>query len=123
LPLGSGREVNRRHSAAERERLLAEYQTGTLTAHDFALEHDIRPSTLATWLRNAKREARREANTPRRFTPEERRAAVEAFLKSGRKREDFARLWGCSPSSIDKWVRRYQTVSVRSRSPGLGCAV
>jgi transposase InsO family protein len=57
----------------------------------------------------------------KRYTPEERRGAVEAFLKSGRKRGDFARLWGCSASSLDKWVRRYNCEGpkgLETRRPG-----
>lgn len=55
------------------------------------------------------RAPRKPGRAPRRvFTPEERREAVEAFEKSGRKREDFARLWGCSAASLDKWRKRYR---------------
>ena len=97
----------RRHSAEERDRLLAEFAASELTAEQFAAQHGLRASTLATW---KKRQGKARAAQPkqRRFTPEERRGAVEAFLKSGRKREDFAKLWGCSPSSLDKWLRRYK---------------
>jgi transposase len=75
---------------------------------EFAHEHGVAYATFTGWLREAQRAPARDARFARRFTPEERRAAVEAFLKSERKREDFARLWGCSASSLDKWVRRYK---------------
>lgn len=94
-----------------RAKLLAQFAASDLDAAAFAALHGMRPSTLETWLRQARRaEARPAAGPARRrtFTPEERRAAIEAFAKSGRKREDFAKLWGCSPSSLDKWIRRYE---------------
>jgi transposase-like protein len=58
------------------------------------------------------------------FTPEERREAVEAFEASGRKRDDFARLWGCSSASLDKWRKRYREegprgLETRSRPKGI----
>jgi len=65
-------------------------------------------STLCKWQRAQRKAKLIGQRSGRRFTPEERRAAVEAFLKSGRSREDFALLWGCSPSSIDKWLKRYR---------------
>ena len=37
---------------------------------------------------------------PRHGERQRRRAAVEAFAKSGRTRGDFAKLWGCSASSL-----------------------
>jgi len=97
----------RRRSSAERERLLTEFAASGLPATVFAEQHGIRESTFTGWLRreNSPRVAQPKC---RRFTPEERRGAVEAFQKSGRKREDFAKLWGCSPSSLDKWLRRYE---------------
>ncbi len=91
---------------AERTRLVAEYGRGEKSLRDFAAEHGIAYSTFGKWVRQAGCEPSEQARFAKRFTPEERRAAVEAFLKSGRKRKDFARLWGCSPSSLDKWVRR-----------------
>ncbi len=42
----------------------------------------------------------------RRFTPEERRAAVEAFHKSGLTQVMFARQWGVNPVTLSFWVCR-----------------
>jgi transposase InsO family protein len=77
------------------------------TVHDFAEEHGVKPSTFNNWVHRSG--VQREVVVPlaKRSTPDGRRAAVEAFVKSGRKRTDFARLWGCSPSSLDKWLKRY----------------
>jgi transposase InsO family protein len=43
----------------------------------------------------------------RRHTPEERRAAVEAFHKSGLTQQAFARGWGVSQVTIGAWVRKH----------------
>jgi transposase InsO family protein len=115
----------RKYTTEERERLVEEYRAGGGSPRDFAGSHGIAYSTFTTWLRVGCKKAKVDPRFSRRFTPEERRAAVEAFLKSGRRREDFARLWGCSPSSLDKWVKRYRDegpkgleTRVRVRKPG-----
>jgi transposase len=43
-----------------------------------------------------------------RYTPEERRATCEAFLRSGRTREEFAKLWGVSTPTLSVWLRRFE---------------
>lgn len=42
------------------------------------------------------------------FTPEERRAAVEAFEKSGLTQHAFSRQWGLSHVTLGVWLRRYR---------------
>lgn len=121
-PARRARRVERR-TAEERRRLLEELGASGLEPSEFARQRGLPLSTLVTWLRKAGQAPARAVRSTRRFTPEERRTAVEAFLKSGRKREDFARLWGCSPSSLDKWVRRYRDEGPRAledRAPAPG---
>ena len=106
-PTGEGPGVKRRRfSGLERELLLVEFAASELDARTFAERHGVRPATFSGWLR---RQAQKpiDVRVSKRYTPEERRAAVEAFRKSGRRRAEFAKLWGCSTSSLDKWLRRY----------------
>ena len=42
------------------------------------------------------------------YTPEQRRQAVEAYLKSGMTQKDFAKTWGTSQGSLFNWVKAYQ---------------
>jgi transposase InsO family protein/transposase-like protein len=42
------------------------------------------------------------------YTPEQRRQAVEAYLKSGMSQKDFAKTWGTSEGSLYNWVKAYQ---------------
>ena len=44
----------------------------------------------------------------RHFTPEERRAAIEAFQKSGMTQIDFCKVWGISKASLRNWLIRYE---------------
>jgi len=52
---------------------------------------------------------RKKKRAPRPiYTPEERRAAVEAYLKSGMTQEDFSRTWGVSQGALGRWYRRHK---------------
>jgi transposase InsO family protein len=56
-------------------------------------------------------EARAADLEPKRHsTPEERRAAVEAFERSRLSQKAFARQWGVSHMTLHKWVKRHRTV-------------
>src|SRR5262245_57311054 len=50
----------------------------------------------------------RPGQAQRRYTPEERRAAVEALVKSGLTYEGFARIWGVSRHTVYLWMKRYR---------------
>ena len=110
-----------RRTPEERADLLALFAKSPLDLEEFCAAHEIKPATFKVWQRGTKR--RVDPRYSRRFTPEQRREAVEAFLKSGRTRADFVRLWGCSPSSLDKWLVRYREegpkgLETRVRKPG-----
>jgi transposase InsO family protein/transposase-like protein len=42
------------------------------------------------------------------YKPEQRRQAVEAYLKSGLTQEDFAATWGVSAKSLINWIKIYR---------------
>lgn len=42
------------------------------------------------------------------YSPEQRRQAVEAYLKSGLTQQEFAKVWGTSPGSLFNWVKAYK---------------
>ncbi|MCG3135575.1 MAG: hypothetical protein HMLKMBBP_03293 [Planctomycetes bacterium] len=48
------------------------------------------------------------ARTHVAYTPEERRAAIEAYVKSGLTYEGFARIWGVSSHALYLWMKRYR---------------
>ena len=50
----------------------------------------------------------RPGQARRRYTPEQRRAAIEALVKSGLTYEGFARVWGVSRHTIYIWMKRYR---------------
>jgi len=85
----------------------------------FCIAKGLNGSTFNQWVNEYKRngETRMRARHERGlaagrhdgpYTPEERRQAVETYLKSGQKLEDFARVWGLGESTLRHWVERYQ---------------
>ena len=109
-----------RYSPEAQARILSDFAESNLSQRVFATQSGVSVSTLQKWLRRESAAPGAPSRYANRFSPEERRAAVEAYLKSGRKRRDFAKLWGCSPSSLDKWLRRYRDEGpkgLETRSP------
>ena len=77
----------RRFSEAERAELLAAlHESGQSVAH-FSKERGLKASTVHSWLhvrRGASSSSRSSRRRRKRYTPEQRRATVEAFQRSGR---------------------------------------
>jgi len=46
--------------------------------------------------------------THRQYTPEERRAGVEAYLRSGLTQGAFCALWGISVTTLARWLKAYR---------------
>jgi len=101
----------RRFSKAERAELLAALQASGQTVAHFSKERGLKASTVHSWLhvrRGATSRARGNRKRKKRYTPDQRRATVEAFQRSGRTRTDFSVLWGVSLATLSKWVQRYE---------------
>ena len=98
----------RRYTAAERRELLAAFERSGKTAAEFCRTRSVHPTTLNGWRRQA-----RAGGLPKKkkrcvnYTPAQRRAAVEAFERSGRTRGEFAALWGVSSCTLGNWLKRY----------------
>jgi transposase-like protein len=52
--------------------------------------------------------------TRRTFNADQRRQAVEAFLKSGMPQELFARLYGIAERSLWKWLKQYEAAGPKA---------
>lgn len=119
---------SRRYPPAQKQALLAAYASSGATMVDFCAQHGITTASLCTWRRRQKAEgdaglaARRNARNahgPHRgaYPPEQRRAAVEAFLASGQSLQDFAQIWGVSRKIFGIWVKRYRADGPRALEP------
>jgi transposase InsO family protein len=106
-PVARDSRGRRRFTASERRELLAALESSGQTVTEFATARDMKATTLHTWLRKARQTGRRSKGARPRYTPEQRRAAIEAFGRSGRTIADFAALWGVSNPTLSSWLKRY----------------
>ena len=109
----------RRYTHAQREELLAALASSGEDITQFCRSRGISPTTVRTWQRNAVEPGEQSPARKRRasYTAEQRRAAVEAYQRSGRGCRDFAQLWGVSPWTLVQWQRRYEAEGPKGLEP------
>jgi len=126
-------DVSRRYSAGEKKGLVAAYAVADAageTMDAFARRHGVSTASLCKWRKALRTQGEagldpkpnpRNHTGPHRgqfsYTPEQRRAAVEAFLVAGQTVEDFARLWGVSRATLSVWVRAYRRDGPKALEP------
>jgi transposase InsO family protein len=55
-----------------------------------------------------KRKKKKKKTQRRSYTPEEKRAAIEAYQKSGMTLVDFSATWGVSKATLTNWLRKHK---------------
>jgi len=119
---------SRRYSTAERKRLLDELERSGERMADFCARQHVSTATICAWKRALRahgeaglvaREPRRNAlgRTGPKRSADERRAAIEAYAKSGMTLKTFARAWGLSPWTLRTWVVRYEREGPQGLEP------
>ena len=90
-------KTKRRYSPEERAELIEDFRQSSEKLEDFCTRKDVNLSTMKWWLgltpetkklAAQKRLKHRGPKGP--YTPEERRKAIETYLKSGMTQKDFA---------------------------------
>jgi transposase InsO family protein/transposase-like protein len=114
----SGRAGPRRQfTKAQKESLLAELDASGEAVAIFAQKRGLSAPTIYTWRHEARdagkatggaAQSNRAPATRRTFNADERRQAVEAYLKSGMSQAAFAKLYGVAKGSLTTWVKRYK---------------
>lgn len=61
--------------------------------------------------------SRVKGKRPKSYRPEERRAAVEAFGKSGLTQRAFSQTWGITDNTLGKWLRWYREGGPKGLEP------
>lgn len=110
-----GERRRRRYSLEERTALLRTFHDSGLPVAQFCRREGVGADTLYRWLRGggkrtkgqaSRRSDGRAANAS--YSADQKRTALEALERSGRKLADFALLWGVSASSLRHWKRQYE---------------
>jgi len=107
---------------AEQEALVRELEESGSSVPKFAAAHGLHASTLYTWRRRVRagepvRRSRWKKGGRGNFSAEERRAALEAWAKSGLTAVAFAKLWGVSSESLRGCRARYELGGPKALEP------
>jgi len=108
----------RRFSDSEIKSLVQGFQAFTGPKEEFCRAQGVTKTTVYRWIKagraeGASRKRKSKGGNPlegkagAKPSPEARKEAVEAFLKSGAGYEDFAKIWGVSSKSLRKWRKIY----------------
>ncbi len=111
LAARGGRRRRRLFTQEEKRALLGELASSGERVAVFGARVGVHPSVLHHWRRtqgSPKAAARGLAVAHRIFSPDERRAAVEAHAKSGLTLRIFAQHWGVSVESLRHWIKLYR---------------
>jgi transposase-like protein len=111
-----------------KQKILEAFATWQGPMDEFCLKHSVHKVTLWEWRRKAQgsspRPDRKTGKTQSTFTPEQRKQAVEAFLKSGQSMIAFCKAWGVREKNIGRWLKAYREQGPKSlagrkgRKPG-----
>ena len=119
------RRRRRSYSAADKAEHVTAYTRRRQSVADFCRERDLTEGNFRRWLKEAgvapqrspKRAKRKARRRRRHFTPEEKRAAVEAFEQSELSQADFCLTWGLSVPSLRSWLRVYRAEGPQGLEP------
>lgn len=104
--------MKKRSTKEEIEQFVKEFYRAGLTRDEFASKHGMSKATLSVYLRNNKNlepTKKKAAGQQGPYKPDNRKHAVETYLKSGLSRQDFADTWRVSVNTLRTWVKQYQT--------------
>ncbi len=108
----------RSYAPGEKAAALRAFASSGVGMRDFCARQGLSTATLCAWRRAYERDGlaglepranprNRTGRTRRAYSPEERRAAVEAYRRSGLGRRAFCELWGLSEATLGKWLKVY----------------
>jgi transposase InsO family protein len=123
------RADRRRHrTPEERLELIQGYEREGGRVSDYGARHGVSESALRKWMARYAAEGveglsdlpnpRNQGGRSRgRYSPEERRAILEALEKSGMRVRDFSRTWGVALKSLADWRKRYAEEGPKGLEP------
>ena len=108
---------SRRYSDPEKESIINDFLKSEKTIKEYCEHSECSEASLARWIRESKKSKGRKGT--RQFSsPEQRKEAVEAFLKSGMSIKMFAKTWGMNDKTLSKWLLTYKRKGAKGLEPG-----
>lgn len=109
------RKYGRRFTDDEKLKIVQGFLESGMTRTDYCENVDIAHATLNRWLREYGQTGRSKKS---RYTPEQRKQAVEEYLRSDMSQSDFSKVWGINQKSLSKWVNLYEKFGGKSLEEG-----
>src|SRR5688572_29536448 len=105
--LGRSRAGVRPYPAREREAVLPALEASQQSLTSFCKQRGLSAVTVGTWRRKYGGAAPPVIRR-RRFDPDQKRQAVETFLKSGLTQSAFARTYSLDVHNLQRWMRAWR---------------
>lgn len=116
-----------RYTPEHKQKILETLATWQGTVPAFCEKHGVPYATLYEWKRGPKKsksstktKTKTKTKTQRTFSPDERRQAVEAFLKAGQAFPAFAKAWNVNERVLRRWVKLYEEQGPKALAGRLG---
>lgn len=109
------KKYGRRFTDEEKLKIVQGFLESGMTRTDYSQSVDIAHVTLSRWLREYGQTGRGKKS---RYTPDQRRQAVEEYLRSNMTQRDFNKVWGVNQKSLSKWINLYSNFGGKSLEEG-----
>ncbi len=110
------RKSTRQFSIKEKEQIISDFKSSGLSAREFALTIDVASATLGRWVKaydKGKLEKPKKIKRGGPYSIHDRKQAIEAYYKSGMNQHDFAKTWGCSEITLNRWISQYKKYGIK----------
>ncbi|MCP3929538.1 MAG: DDE-type integrase/transposase/recombinase [Oligoflexia bacterium] len=95
----------KRFSDEEKKGILEDYFQSNLSVEAYCKNAPVCNATLRKWIKKA---TQKSIPNKKHYSPEQRKEAVEQYMKSGMTQKEFASVWGINPRTINVWFKTYQ---------------
>lgn len=99
----------KKYSNEFKVKFIEDFEKSGMSMLQFCEQEKVSYTTAITWRRSLKGPSHyyKQKNGP--YSPEQRRQAVEAYIKSGLSQKDFSLTWGLPYKTLVKWLARYRS--------------
>ena len=105
----------KRFSQEERASILDDYLRSEMTVRKYCENAPVCEGTLHRWVREATQKTKKKRQ---HFSFQERKEAVEQYIKSGMNQRDFSKAWGVDQKTLSKWYGIYKNKGPRGLESG-----
>ncbi|MBL4862451.1 MAG: DDE-type integrase/transposase/recombinase [Crocinitomicaceae bacterium] len=93
------------YSPEKKRNVVASFIESGLTAKDYSNQIGIAAVTLSRWARDFGHSSTQRTG---HYTPEQRRFAINEFMKSGLTQKNFAKIWNVDQKTLSTWLNAYK---------------